>query len=111
MTYIGACFILLASTFIGFEKSNIYIKRTKNIKQMIDCLHILEAEIIYNKQNLQQTFQMISSKTIFPMNIFFINLAKGLNSTVTDIHSLWHAESEHLQKISTFQKEEIDIWN
>src|SRR5699024_87829 len=111
MTYIGACFVILASTFIGFEKSNLYIKRTKNIKQMIDCLHIMEAEIVYNKQNLQQTFQMISSKTIFPMNIFFMNLAKGLDSTVTDMHSLWQTESKNLQRLSKFQKEEIDVCN
>ncbi|HLR41862.1 MAG TPA: stage III sporulation protein SpoAB [Pseudogracilibacillus sp.] len=111
MTYIGACFVILASTFIGFEKSNLYIKRTKNIKQMIDCLHIMEAEIVYNKQNLQDTFQIISRKTIFPMNVFFLHLAKGLEATVTDIHGLWQAESQHLQKLSTFQKEEIDIWN
>src|SRR5699024_9977286 len=110
MTYIGACFVILASTFIGFEKSNLYIKRTKNIKQMIDCLHIMEAEIVYNKQNLQDTFQIISRKTIFPMNVFFLHLAKGLEATVTDIHGLWQAESQHLQKLSTFQKEEIDIW-
>lgn len=111
MIYIGACLILLASTWIGFDKSKQYIIRVKNIKQMIACLQIMEAEMLYNKQSLQQIFQLLASKSKDPFQHFFSYLSEQLAHTVADIQDLWQKESDNLRKKSKFHEEEIEVWS
>lgn len=111
MTYIGACFILLASTYIGFEKSNMYIQRTRQIKEMIYCLHVIEAEIVYNHINLQETFDIVSKKSSGPLSEFFKQLSFALKNPVANVQVLWQKESEKLAQLHILHAEELTIWN
>ena len=63
MKWFGALLLIATTTYIGFDMSNRLSERTKQIRQFILSLQMLEAEMEYSQLTLQQIFQTIGKKT------------------------------------------------
>ncbi|MDY0396470.1 hypothetical protein RWE15_21815 [Virgibacillus halophilus] len=56
MKWIGALLLLSTTTWAGFEWSKRLSDRPKHIRQLINALQILEAEIVYSQRPLKDAF-------------------------------------------------------
>lgn|SRR5690625_4637618 len=109
MKWIGALLLVSTTTWIGFDMGNKLTERTKQIKQLILSLQMIEAEMGYSQLNLQQTFQNVSKKTTYPMNQFYEGLANQLLGIVTDIQQVWDEELSKLTNISALKNDELEV--
>lgn len=109
MKLIGALLFICTTSWIGFDMSTQLTKRTKQIRQMIQSLQLLEAEMGYSQMKLQQTFAILSKKTSYPIASFYDRLAYALTDAIPDFLSVWDQEVDHLQTISALKQNELDI--
>lgn len=77
---LGACLILLATTWIGFEISRSYRDRPKQIRQLRSALSLLETEIGYGIRPLAQACHEISLRSEEPIGQIFGQSAKHLKN-------------------------------
>ncbi|HLS66581.1 MAG TPA: stage III sporulation protein SpoIIIAB [Pseudogracilibacillus sp.] len=109
MKIIGAFCIVFATSFLGFDMSNTLTNRTRQLKQLIVSLQMMEAEMVYSKRTLQQIFHVLRSKLDYPITDFYDNLTKRLNGRVTNFYSIWSQELESLRTISSLTANDVEI--
>lgn len=76
----GALLILFAATAVGFLQSAYYVKRPKQIRDMIQALQSLETEIIYGFTPLPHALEKIGQSIDPPAAGLFTTTADQLNS-------------------------------
>lgn len=109
MKWLGAILLISTSTYIGFDMSNRLGDRTKQIRQFILSLQMLEAEMEYSQLTLQQIFRTIGKKTSYPINRFYSQLAEHFDFVVTDFLEVWDQELERLTSVSALKRNELEI--
>lgn len=109
MKVLGVILFISMTSWIGFDMSFQLTKRTKQIRQLIQSLQVLEAEMGYSKLTLQQIFLAISTKTPDPVATFYGRLGEKLTGIVPDFLSVWTNELDYLQSISALKRNEIEI--
>src|SRR5690625_238094 len=109
MKLIGAFLFVCTTSWIGFDMSTQLSKRVKQIRQLIQSLQLLEAEMGYSQMKLQQTFAIIAKKTDEPIANFYNRLAEALIEAIPDFLSVWDQEVDHLQTNSALKQPELDI--
>lgn len=109
MKFVGAFMLIMTSSWIGFDMSLNLRKRSKEIRELIHSLQILEAEMGYSQLPLQVIFASIGDKTPKPVNIFYRYLAEMLSHIVTDFHVVWDDGVNELQNHSALKNQELDI--
>lgn len=111
MKWIGALLLIGATTLTGFLLSVKYTERPKQIRMLIHCLQIIEAEMMYNQPPLNKLFFIVSEKVDEPFKHFLNRLATKLEQNVNDFYRLWEREVNDLMKRSSFKKSDINIIN
>jgi len=109
MKVLGAVLFVSMTSWIGFDMSFQLSKRTKQIRQLIQSLHILEAEMSYSQSTLQQIFEVISGKIPYPIGYFYELLEEELQEVVPDFLDIWKQQLQHLKSISALKQNELDI--
>lgn len=109
MKWIGALLLISTTSWMGFDMSKKLTDRPKQIRQLIQSLQIMEAEMGYSQLTLQYTFKTISGKIGYPINVFYEKLAEKLLGTVSDFITIWDDELAHLMEISALSKQEEEI--
>ncbi len=109
MKWIGALLLICTTTWIGFDMSNRLGERTKQIRQFILSLQMLEAEIVYSQLTLQDIFRTVCNKTNYPINQFYGQMTDKLSDVVTDFLEVWDEALHKLIKISALKKNEQEI--
>ena len=109
MKWFGALLLIATTTYIGFDMSNRLSERTKQIRQFILSLQMLEAEMEYSQLTLQQIFQTIGKKTSYPINSFYSHLAEQFDFVVIDFLDEWDRELDKLITVSALKKNELEI--
>lgn len=109
MKWIGAIFLIGATTWVGFEVSYKLNHRPTHIRQLKNALQILEAEILYSQAPLKDAFQTIGSQTPYPVNTFFQQLSQQLNKQTTSLYAVWEGQVERLMELSCLHHNEKEI--
>lgn len=76
---IGACFIILASSWIGFEIARSYRERPQQIRQLRSALSLLETEIGYGVRPLAAACKQIALRTQGFVSTLFARCEENLN--------------------------------
>lgn len=109
MKWIGALILICTTTWIGFDMSNRLGDRTKQIRQFILSLQMIEAEVVYSQLTLQDIFHTVSNKTAYPINEFYRQMTHKLSDVVTDFLDVWDEALNRLMKVSALKKNEQEI--
>ena len=75
----GACLVLIATSWMGFEIARSYRERPKEIRQLRSALSILETEIGYGVRPLTVACQEVSLRTRGAISKLFASCAENLN--------------------------------
>lgn len=75
---LGACLVLIATTWIGFEIARTYRERPQQIRQLRSALSLLETEIHYGVRPLTVACQEIAQRTTGPISRLFASCSENL---------------------------------
>lgn len=84
---IGCMMILLASTGIGFTYGERFKRRTKQLNEILRCIHQLQNEILYTHTPLPEATLNVSKKSIYPIREIFEEISDLLfGGEVEDVY-------------------------
>jgi len=109
LKWIGALLLIASTTCIGLYLSNRLEKRPKHIRQFMNALQVLEAEITYSQVSLQVAFQILSTQLPEPIKHFFHGLSKDMLKDRADFMLLWDEWVDNLAESASYKKNEIEI--
>ena len=109
MKWIGALLFISITTWIGFERSNILQKRPKHIRQLLDALQILEAEMIYSQLPLQDVFKTIANQIPVPTRVFFNNVSLEMEKDASHFTYIWENHVVNFCKRAALNENEREI--
>lgn len=106
---IGALFIMVATTVIGFEASRHLSDRPQQLRALRSALQSLEAEIMYGHTPLHEASRRLAAQLSKPLSSFFDSFAKKLTDTETTVKEAWVASLHEVWKATAFKKSEFEI--
>ena len=109
MKIIAILLIIAACSVIGFEISNGFARRTKNLRLWKDALRIMEAEIVYSQTPVTQVFRNLSKQLPHPMKEFFEQLSKDMASERMDLYEIWSKKIEQFTGVFHLKSEDVEI--
>lgn len=109
MKFIGACCIVFATSFLGFDLSNRLTNRTRYLQQLISTLQMMEAEMTYSKKTLQQIFHTLSKKVQGPIGSFYESLEQQLKKRVTNFYDVWLQEVNTLRTEASLTENDVEV--
>lgn len=106
---IGAIFIILATTWTGFEVAKHFSDRPRQLRQLKSALQSLEAEIMYGHTPLHEAARRLAAQLPKPLSAFFESFAKKLTDTETTVKEAWEASLKEVWKLTAFRQGEFEI--
>jgi stage III sporulation protein AB len=106
---IGAIFIIVATTWTGFEVSKHLSDRPRQLRQLKSALQSLEAEIMYGHTPLHEAARRLAAQLSKPLSLFFEGFAKRLTDTETTVKDAWEASLKEVWKQTAFKQGEFEI--
>ncbi|MBS4191239.1 stage III sporulation protein SpoAB [Bacillus sp. FJAT-49705] len=106
---IGAIFIIVATTWAGFEASRRLNERPRQLRQLKSALQSLEAEIMYGHTPLHEAARRISVQVSMPLSRFFDNFAEKLMGSETTVKEAWEQSLKDIWKMTAFKQGEFEI--
>lgn len=105
----GALFILLATTWTGFEAAKRLSERPRQLRQLKVALQSLEAEIMYGHVPLFDACMNISKQIKKPLSWFFEGFAKRLKTGEQSVRDAWHESLLDVLRFTAFRQGEIEV--
>ncbi|MET3684303.1 stage III sporulation protein AB [Alkalibacillus flavidus] len=109
MKWIGALLILLTCTWVGLDIANYYRKRPRQLRDLLQALQIMEAEIVYAKQPIHLIFQYISTQLPYPVGFIFQTLADRCDEPQQSLDALWTEVICHQWHFTAMKEKERNI--
>lgn len=109
MKLLGAIFIILASTWSGFEASRHLSERPRQLRLLKVALQALEAEIMYGQTPLQDAANHLATQMPKPLNYFFERFAKNLTTGVMNVKQAWNESLDEIWKFTAFKQGELEV--
>lgn len=106
---IGAIFIIVATTWTGYEASRHLNERPRQLRQLKSALQSLEAEIMYGHTPLHEASRRLSAQLSKPLSWFFESFAKKLTNSETTVKSAWEDSLKEVWKLTAFKQGEYEI--
>ncbi|WP_075982269.1 stage III sporulation protein SpoIIIAB [Bacillus massilinigeriensis] len=106
---IGAFFIIVATTWAGFEASRNFSERPKQLRQLKAALQSLEAEIMYGHTPLHEAARRLATQMSKPLSQFFESFAKKLTDSDTTVKIAWEQSLKEVWKLTALQQGEFEI--
>lgn len=106
---IGGIFILIATSWIGFEISRSYTERTKQLRLLKSALQSLEAEIMFGHAPLHEASRRIASQIDYPINLLFENFSVLLLNNETTAKNAWDKSLQRVWNKTNLKKIEFEI--
>ncbi|GEN45290.1 stage III sporulation protein SpoIIIAB [Alkalibacillus haloalkaliphilus] len=89
MKWIGAIMILFTCTWVGIDIARNYSKRPKQIRELLQALQIMEAEIVYAQEPIHRVLSYVSKQLSPPVSYIFHDLSEQLMLGDASLQSLW----------------------
>ncbi|KSU88456.1 stage III sporulation protein SpoAB [Bacillus sp. VT 712] len=109
MKILGAIFILLASTFTGFEVAKQLSERPRQLRQLKTALRSLESEIMYSNRPLHEISHMLSKQFPNPLSLFFKEFEQRLTQGMTTAKEAWEYALQTHKKALAFKEGELEV--
>lgn len=109
MKFIGAVFIIVATTWTGLEASRHLNERPRQLRQLKSALQSLEAEIMYGHTPLHEAARRLSTQLAKPLSKFFEVFAEKLTNTETTVKDAWEQSLKEIWKVTAFKQGEFEI--
>ncbi|WP_096270560.1 stage III sporulation protein SpoIIIAB [Paucisalibacillus globulus] len=109
MKWIGALLFISATTWLGFEWSNKLTRRPKHIRQLINALQTLEAEILYSQLPLHDAFSSIARQIPEPCASFFQLVADRMIEKNSYFETVWNESVTTYKESSSLGENEKEI--
>ncbi|WP_042355087.1 stage III sporulation protein SpoIIIAB [Bacillus rubiinfantis] len=106
---IGAIFIIVATTVIGFEVSRQFSERPKQLRALKTALQSLEAEIMYGHTPLHEAARRLSEQLSNPLSAFFDSFARKLTNSETTVRDAWETSLREVWKSTALKTGEFEI--
>jgi len=106
---IGAVFILLATSWAGFESSKHLRERTKQLRQLKVALASLEAEIMYGHTPLDEAAQHLASQMTKPLSWLFQSFAKKLKEGKLSVKEAWEESINDTWRYTALKQGEKEV--
>jgi stage III sporulation protein AB len=106
---IGAIFIILATTWTGFEAAKHLSERPRQLRQLRSALQSLEAEIMYGHTPLHEAARRLAAQLSNPLSSFFEGFAKKLTNTETTVKDAWEGSLKEVWNQTAFKQGEFEI--
>ncbi|GMB07676.1 stage III sporulation protein AB [Thermolongibacillus altinsuensis] len=109
MKWIGALFILLATTWSGFEAARFLSQRPRQLRQLKIALQSLEAEIMYGHTPLSDASLHLSRQLSCPLSWLFETFAKKLQTGTISAKQAWEESLTEIWKMTALKTGEFEI--
>ncbi|WP_421379525.1 stage III sporulation protein SpoIIIAB [Bacillus salacetis] len=106
---IGAVFIILSTSWAGFEASRYLSERPRQLRILKSALQSLEAEIMYGHTPLHEAARKLSKQLQRPVAWFFEVFAKKITTEETTVSEAWEASLKEVWKMTAFKTREYEI--
>ncbi|PLT29161.1 stage III sporulation protein SpoIIIAB [Peribacillus deserti] len=106
---IGAAFILLATTWSGFEIARGFTERPRQLRQLKSSLQALEAEIMYGHTPLRDASLKLSKQLPQPLSLFFTAFASKMENNETTVRDAWTESLQEVWKSLSLKQSEYEI--
>ncbi len=106
---IGAIFILLSTSWAGFEASKYLTERPRQLRLLKVALQALEAEIMYSHTPLHEASRKISSQLQKPVSWLFEAFSKKLTEHDITVKRAWEESLNEVWKLTAFRSGEYEI--
>ena len=109
MKLIGAIFILLATTWTGFEAAKFISERPRQLRQLKTALRSLEAEIMYGHTPLSEAALHLAKQLSRPVSWLFEQFHQKLQSGETSVKQAWNESLEEVWKFTALKNGELEV--
>jgi len=106
---IGAIFIILATTWVGFELAKHLSNRTKQLRMLKSALQSLDAEIMYGHSPLHEASRRISNQIAPPISNLFELFALKLVQRDATVKESWESSLKEIWNMTSLKNEEYEI--
>ncbi|MGG1400614.1 stage III sporulation protein SpoIIIAB [Bacillus salipaludis] len=106
---IGAIFIIIATTWTGFEASRNFSERPRQLRMLRSSLQSLEAEIMYGHTPLHEAARRLSDQLTKPLSGFFESFARKLTDSETTVKEAWESSLKEVWKSTALKQGEFEI--
>ncbi|MCH1626617.1 stage III sporulation protein SpoIIIAB [Ferdinandcohnia quinoae] len=106
---LGAIFILLATTWAGFEAARHLSERPRQLRMLRTALQSLEAEIMYGHVPLIDVALHLSTQIPKPISWFFESFAKKLQEGEVSVKIAWEESLTKVSRLTAFKQGELEI--
>ena len=106
---IGAIFIIVATTWTGFEAARHLSERPRQLRALRSALQSLEAEIMYGHTPLHEAARRLSAQLPKPLSTFFEAFAGKLTNTETTVKEAWETSLKEVWKMTALKQGEFEI--
>lgn len=106
---IGAVFIIIATTWTGFEASSHLSERPRQLRMLKSALQSLEAEIMFGHTPLHEASKRLSTQMAKPLSWFFESFADKLVRSNTTVKLAWEESLKETWKMTAFKQGEYEI--
>ncbi|MEB6547537.1 stage III sporulation protein SpoIIIAB [Heyndrickxia sporothermodurans] len=109
VSVIGAIFIILSTTWAGFELSRHLSERPKQLRMLRTALQSLEAEIMYGHTPLHEASRKLAAQLPKPISSIFERFSQKLTTKETTVKIAWEESLQEIWKITALKKSEYEI--
>lgn len=106
---IGAAFIIVATTWTGFEASRHLSERPKQLRLLKSALQSLDAEIMYGHTPLHEASHRLATQLGKPLSWLFESFATKLKNGDTTVAVAWEESLKEIWKMTAFKQGEYEI--
>ncbi|WP_340085083.1 stage III sporulation protein SpoIIIAB [Siminovitchia sp. FSL H7-0308] len=106
---IGAVLIICATTWVGIESSNHFIRRTKQLRMVRESLQALDAEIMYNHTPLLEASRKLGAQLPHPIGTFFTTFSDQLKEPEVMVKNAWRESLDKIWEQTDLKQSEYEI--
>jgi stage III sporulation protein AB len=106
---IGAIFIIIATTWTGFEAAKHLSDRPRQLRALRSALQALEAEIMYGHTPLHEAARRLSAQLPKPLSLFFDAFSGRLTNTETTVKEAWETSLREVWSKTALKQGEFEI--
>lgn len=106
---IGAIFIIVATTWTGFEAARHLSERPRQLRALRSALMSLDAEIMYGHTPLHEAARRLAAQLPSPLSAFFEGFARKLTDTETTVKDAWETSLKEVWRSTALKQGEFEI--
>ncbi|MRX73176.1 stage III sporulation protein SpoAB [Bacillus lacus] len=106
---LGACLVLISTTWSGFEAAKSFSDRTKQLRQLKVALKSLEAEMMFGHTPLKEAAEGIAKQIPGPLSKLFLRFSEVLGQGRTSVKAAWETALNETWKLTALKQGEHEV--